>query len=232
MLAPILSILLATSALAAPSQVAGCDASQKHMALPSGQTQLALPTTTVPSFVALGVGVQNYTCGSTSTFTYVRLGTFTTCVTHFSLNSNVGAVAELFDLSCAKDSSFGDLTDVAFAFWKVTPKDVTTQDIIKTLAFIDPAFKTPIILGQHYFVTNPTTGTGVSPKWDFTSASLKGHTDAFVVGARIGDLAAPTNPATNVDWLALNAAQGNLADEVFRVETRGGQPPSSVSFGS
>jgi hypothetical protein len=38
------------------------------MDLPSGQTQLVAPTT-APLFVALGVGIQNYTC-TTATLKY------------------------------------------------------------------------------------------------------------------------------------------------------------------
>ena len=90
---------------------------------------------------------------------------------------------------------------------------------------LTPAF----VLGQHYFVTNPVTGAGLSPKWDFTSASEAGHADAFVVGAKTGDVPAPASPATNVDWLSLSNAQGALAQQIFRLQTHGGQPPASVS---
>lgn len=90
--------------------------------------------------------------------------------------------------------------------------------------------KQHVVLGQHYFITNPLTGSGLSPKWDFTSAIEKGHPNAFIVGAKAGDIAAPTNPGTNVDWLMLNGVQGDLASQVFRVETRGGQPPASVRY--
>ena len=78
---------------------------------------------------------------------------------------------------------------------------------------------------------NPVTGTGINAKWDFTSASFAGNPNAFVVGAKTGDVPAPEDPAVNVDWLSLNKLdnEGELADEIFRVVTRGGQPPSSVS---
>ena len=88
----------------------------------------------------------------------------------------------------------------------------------------------PFVLGQHFFVTNPVTGSGLSPKWDFTSASLKGKSNAFAIGARAGSVAVP--PSTNVDWLSLNVVQGDLAKHIFRVETRNGQPPASVSVDS
>jgi hypothetical protein len=62
--------------------------------------------------------------------------------------------------------------------------------------------------------------------WDMTSTT--GDTNAYVIGAKVGDIAAPTSPATNVDWLALNGVQGALATKIFRIDTVGGQPPTSV----
>lgn len=91
------------------------------------------------------------------------------------------------------------------------------------------------MLGQHYFIPNPSGGTGLSPKWDFTSASEKGNPEAFVVGARQGDLPDPNgDPAVNIDWLQLSAVsgQGELATTIFRIQTRGGQPPTTVSSNS
>jgi hypothetical protein len=70
-------------------------------------------------------------------------------------------------------------------------------------------------------------GTGVSPQWDFSSAALAGHPDAFVLAAKVGDIPAPTG-SPDVDWLSLNKVKGNLATQVFRVNTVGGLPPASV----
>jgi hypothetical protein len=82
----------------------------------------------------------------------------------------------------------------------------------------------------HYFVTSPS-GTGISPLWDFTSTgNFAGNATAYVMGAKVGDILAPNTPTTNVDWLALNAVQGSLASKIFRIDTVGGQPPSSVSI--
>ena len=103
---------------------------------------------------------------------------------------------------------------------------MTVFDIIKTLK----ALGLSTVLGQHYFINNPSGAAGVVPKWDFTSASLKGNANAFVIGARTGDIPAPTNPTVNIDWLSLQNSTGDLATQVFRVETRGGQPPTSVSL--
>ena len=103
---------------------------------------------------------------------------------------------------------------------------MTPQEVIAALANLD----SPFILGQHYYVVNPVTGYGISPKWDFTSAIEAGHPDAFVVGARTGDVPAPTDPQKNIDWLSVSAVEGDLADQIFRIQTRGGQPPTSVSM--
>jgi len=211
MLAAVLLTLFASSALSAPNtKRALCDVSHLSVPLPGDQTTLVQPTSSSPTFIGVGVGVQNYTCGSTGTYT------------------NVGALADLFDISCFSEQSFDSLTDILFDAWKEAPSQITTAELIDTLAVFHP----PFILGQHFFITNPITGSGLSPKWDFTSASLKGHADAFAVGAKVGDLLAPTDSATNIDWLQLNVVQGDLASQIFRIQTRGGQPPTSCTPGS
>jgi Protein of unknown function (DUF3455) len=91
----------------------------------------------------------------------------------------------------------------------------------------------PLVLGHHYFVKNPTPGgTGVSPTFDFRADSQKGNPNAFVIASKVGDITSPVDPTTNVDWLELKAidGQGSLAKYVFRILTVSGQPPSSVSI--
>ncbi|KAI3600368.1 malate dehydrogenase [Moniliophthora roreri] len=83
-------------------------------------------------------------------------------------------------------------------------------------------------LGEHYFVTNPT-GTGISPKWDMTK--FFANPNAFVIGARSAGIPAPTGPS-DVDWLYLTNVQGGLATEIYRTDTKGGQPPASCTPGS
>ncbi|KAJ8515689.1 hypothetical protein ONZ45_g6931 [Pleurotus djamor] len=121
--------------------------------------------------------------------------------------TSVGALAELVDISCSYGtSSFDTIQDNWYLIW--TP------------------------LGEHYFIPNPVTGTGLSPKWDFTShGATSGNHNAFVVGARSGGLPSPSGSA-NVDWLSLSNVQGRLANQVFRVDTKGGQPPSSCRPGT
>jgi len=205
------ALALAIPALAVPNTRHKCNISKAKMPIPSSQTAL-VQQTSAPSFVSVGVGVQNYTCNATS-LTY----------------SNVGAVAELFDISCLfGTSSFTTIQDEAFNIWQKAPSSVTVLEAIKLLG------GNQLILGQHYFVPNPKPAAGspaISPKWDFTSAADKGNANAFVIGAKVGDLPAPTGK-TDVDWLQVKNVEGALADTVYRVYTKGGQPPSSCTAGA
>ncbi|KAJ7770957.1 hypothetical protein B0H14DRAFT_3096056 [Mycena olivaceomarginata] len=173
------------------------------MDLPPNQTALVAPAT-APLFVLLGVGVQNYTCSGT---------TF----------ASIGAVASLFDISClARTSQFATIQTTAFRIWDRVPSSVPST-------VIGPLVGAPHLDGFQYFVTSPS-GTGISPKWDFTSTGkFAGNSTAFVIGTKVGDILAPTNPATNIDWLQLARVEGDLASQIFRIDTVNGQPPTSVS---
>ncbi|KAJ7067689.1 hypothetical protein B0H15DRAFT_152994 [Mycena belliarum] len=186
-----------------------CDTSKAVMDLPAGQTALVSPTSAA-LFVMLGVGIQNYTCTS-ATSTY----------------ASIGAVASLFDISCLdKKPQFSSIQSTAFKIWD------SPASLKASASSIGARVGAPKLLGFHYFVTAPS-GTGISPKWDFTSTGkFAGDASAYVLGAKVGDIPAPTSPATNVDWLALNNAQGSLASKIFRIDTVGGQPPTSCIPGS
>jgi hypothetical protein len=86
------------------------------------------------------------------------------------------------------------------------------------------------LLGQHFFIQN-ATGNGISPVWDFRANAFAGNPNAFVLAAEVGDIPAPTG-ASDVDWVSLKGLQGDLATQVFRVETKSGQPPASCTSGS
>ncbi|KAF8205294.1 putative malate dehydrogenase [Mycena galopus ATCC 62051] len=191
---------------AAEKRAARCDISGAILSLPSNQTKLVVPSQG-PSFIGVAIGTQNYTCGSAGNYT------------------NVGAVAELFDASCFYGMpEFSSLQDIAYTMWKFAPPMAPVSQIIEYLS----PFHASFVLGQHYFVSSPS---GVSPVWDFSSAALAGHSDAFVLAAKAGDIPAPTG-SPNVDWLSLTNVTGNLATEVFRVNTVGGDPPASCTPGS
>ncbi|KAJ8502611.1 hypothetical protein ONZ45_g11598 [Pleurotus djamor] len=208
---PFFVLLSAIAVFAIPApKLSGCNISNAKLPLPAGQTGL-VPPTSAPSYISVAIGVQNYTCTDAGTFT------------------SAGAVAELFDISCLYGTpAFNSIEDVFYAAWKILPKGISTSQVISLLHLA----KTPTVLGQHYFITNPITGSGISPIWDFTSqGATKGNTDAFVVGARLGGLPAPTG-SKDVDWLLIGGVQGKLADQIYRVDTVGGQPPASCKPGS
>ncbi|KIJ91875.1 hypothetical protein K443DRAFT_114457 [Laccaria amethystina LaAM-08-1] len=180
--------MLAVAALAAPLIPESCDISHAQMALPANQTALAQPSG-APSFVLLGVGVQNYTCSAAGTY------------------ASAGAVAQLFDISCLVQSP---------AF-----------DNVQDIAFLKPLTR----MGDHYFVTSPS-GTGISPVWDFRAfGRFKGNANAMVLAAKVANLPSPAGPQ-NVDWLQLKSVSGELATQIYRTDTRSGQPPASCTPGS
>ncbi|KAF5389592.1 hypothetical protein D9757_004184 [Collybiopsis confluens] len=199
---------LACACVAAPASRASkrCGLSTANIDIPSG---VGLPAPAYnPTLLGLGVGTQNYTCTSAGTYT------------------NVGALAELFDVSCLYGSpEFQNLPSYVYDFWNQA--SVSPADLIALGETFDPSF----ILGEHYFITNPVTGSGLSPKWDFTSHAFAGYPEAFVVGSKIADVPAPTG-SSDIDWLTLTNLTGLLANEVYRIDTRGGQPPASCVPGS
>lgn len=114
-----------------------------------------------------------------------------------------------------------------YNFWNtLVPPAFPIQAIIDLLHLLNP----PNILAQHYFITNPVTGQGVSPVWDFRSSGpfFQGNKDAFIVAKGKASIPAPTDPKTDVAWLDVVNVEGKIADEVFRFDTVGGQPPASV----
>ncbi|KAH9479339.1 hypothetical protein JR316_0007929 [Psilocybe cubensis] len=182
-----------------------CSISTAKMTLPAGQTALSAPTDPISS-VILGVGIQNYTCTDAGTY------------------ASAGAVADLYDLSCLTKLGpiFNGVQDLAFAAWKIMPASIKTPG------------RTPLMgygfLGSHFFVTSPS-GTGISPVWDYRAGSAKGNSNAFVLAAKVGNTPAPTGKQ-DVDWLQLKSVQGSLATQIYRTDTRGGQPPASCKPGS
>ncbi|KAJ3509704.1 hypothetical protein NLJ89_g5071 [Agrocybe chaxingu] len=171
---------------------------------------LAQPTTSL-SFVAIAIGTQNYTCSSAGTYT------------------NVGAVASLFDISCLYNTFlFEGIPDLAIGIWKAAPPSLTPQQIISKLQLLS----SPVVLGEHYYVPNPLTGQGVNPEWNFSShGRFKGKADAYVVAAKVNNTVAPTG-SRDIDWVSLKALTGKLAQEIYRTDTRLGQPPPSCNPGS
>jgi hypothetical protein len=194
--------LLSTSVLAAPAARAGCDLNKARLELPKSQSALA-PQSSAPSYVSLGIGIQNYTCDRT-THEY----------------TSKGAVAELFDISCLYGKpEFHTIQDHLYEMWLGATDSLTIHKVIEDLG------DSQKVLGQHYFIENPDKSKGgLVPKWDFTSASHKGNSEAYIIGAKVGSVS--VNKA-DVDSLSLKSVKGHLADTVYRVDTKAGQPPAS-----
>ncbi|KAF9528424.1 hypothetical protein CPB83DRAFT_766860 [Crepidotus variabilis] len=178
--------------------------------IPGLPSTLVNPSTKL-GYVAVAIGTQNYTCNSTSS-TYV----------------NIGAVAELFDISClymtpALSTTFNIIQDVAIKAWEDAPSAALPKQILPTYFNV----------GQHYYVPNPVTGQGVNPKWDFSSSRhvTTESADGYVVAAKVTSAASPSGKQ-DIDWVQLKSITGTLATQVFRTDTRHGQPPASCTPGT
>lgn len=123
-------------------------------------------------------------------------------------------MATLFDISCLTGTpEFANVQNDFFSLPKVA------QGIIEGFAK-----KTPLLLGYHYFITNPITGSGISPK--FAQAANGGST--FTTLSKLGAVHSPAG-TSNVDWLELTEVAGTWAKTVFRVDTVAGQPPTTCT---
>ncbi|EJD07404.1 uncharacterized protein FOMMEDRAFT_164379 [Fomitiporia mediterranea MF3/22] len=208
------SLLAGASAVLAgpltPNKRGNCDVSSASPDLPSGQTNVTVPSGQTAQKIALGVGVQNYTCNA-------------------GVYVSAGAVANLYDVSCLHDSSqFSQLPTIAYDIWNGEPSNDPNTFCIQQ---IESRFHAQIdVYAQHYFQPNPS-GSGISPVFDARATSQKGDPNAYVLVSKSGDLAAPTGKQ-DVDWLELTAVQGDLAKTVLRIDTKYGQPPASCDAGS
>jgi len=207
-----LSILLAsltalTSISATPTnvprwnfRVGRCDLSRVHLKdLPSGQNNVTVSPDATPTFVTVGVGVQNYTCQNN---VYV----------------SIGAVAELFDISClaSNEEVFDNIQEFAFR--------IANSPVGRVLGkhYYGGSVIHPLI--NHYFDKNPV-GSGIAPRFDLAG------TNRFTTLKKTGGLTSPQGKK-NVDWLELSEVAGDLSKVVYRTDTVRGQPPSSCRHGS
>lgn len=190
-------------------KLSGCPLTSAKLRVPANQTAVTVPSGS-PAFVALGVGVQNYTCSAAGTF------------------ASAGAVAKLFDISCLVNTPFfAGIQDLVFA----VSGNAKGQALISKVESVLKA--SPVTLGDHYFIPNPAVnGTGLTPVFDFRAGVKKGDTSGFVAVKKLGNTPSPAGTA-NVDWLMLQniggAIGGSLANMVMRVDTKSGQPPASCT---
>lgn len=130
----------------------------------------------------------------------------------------------MFDISCLYGTAeFDHVQNDAYHIWqKCHSLDPLESNLEKELCH---EFRIPLV-GYHYHISDNGT---LLPKFDFTSTGpTKGNSDAYIVATKAVDVPAPDG-LHDVDWLELKGLSGKFADEVFRVDTTGGQPPTSVS---
>lgn len=195
------------------TQPGNCDLSSTSMPLsPDQQNVLGLPATPL-SAIGLGFGVQNYTCSANNVFV------------------SAGALAEVFDISCLVSNDGGIVSTIQndlFNFWNSSQAgDTTIQQLIDELPSTDAA---SAIQSQHYFISNDAGG--ISPVWDFRAIpKFQGNDDAVFVGKILANVS-DANPSENVSWLHLGKVSGDIADDIYRILTVGGVPPSSCVSGT
>ncbi|KAJ5550469.1 hypothetical protein N7535_001590 [Penicillium sp. DV-2018c] len=168
--------------------------------LPAPSTNLTL------KYVALGRGTQNYTCPPHS------LNSSNTTIEPVA----TGAVATLFDASCIAASSLALLHEVPAIISK-TP--------LESLAFmaalvVKGTRSNAIILGEHHF------SAAGDPVFDL---SLSGA-DSWIATSKLAAAPAPNTTlgsVGDVPWLKLGYKKGSGIQEVYRVVTSQGDPPST-----
>ena len=214
-----------SSALAAPT--AKYPPKPKHMPKPKGKNngislvelQTAQPLNGLVSnsnvtlkYAGLGVGVQNYSCASTT-----------------SAPKSIGAIATLFDVT----STLRQHNDVSSALsTKYLQNYEKVSCLPNTADLSDHACEEEInrlrlpVLGEHYFAS--INGAGV-PTFDLDNGAL-------LSSQKIGDVLAPSdaydgsNGVGAVDWLFLTQDGSGRSvglTEVYRINTAGGSPPST-----
>lgn len=109
-------------------------------------------------------------------------------------------MATLFDISCLAGTP--EFDNVQTVFYQLP--ETFKKTIVALLS------KSPLLLGEHYFITNPVTGTGISPRF---SQEVEGG--AWTTLARNASAPSPGG-SDNVDWLKLNSIDGDWASTVFR----------------
>ncbi|CAG8198851.1 unnamed protein product [Penicillium olsonii] len=178
--------------------------------MPLNATKIPLPAPSANltlKYVALGRGTQNYTCPSNSSSN--PKSTIKPEAT--------GAVATLFDASCLAAASGPILHEVP-ALVSTTP--------LGSLAFMAALVaqgtrSTNLIIGEHYF------NAAGDPLFDLTLSGSK----SWIATNKKAAVPAPksTGASDDVPWLKLGYKKGHDIEEVYRVVTSLGNPPSTCA---
>ncbi|KAJ5225681.1 Protein of unknown function DUF3455 [Penicillium chermesinum] len=195
-----------------------CSISNTVLPLNDTKEQLPNPSAGLTlKHIAIGRGTQNYSCPDAS-------GPRST-----TQPTAVGAAATLFDASCVAAQSLTLLHEL--------PPLVGTASV-GSLGFLAEALSlatnsTDLILGEHYFNADgdPVFDLRLGGSGDWAVTSKKASVDA----PQPQDIhkgkscAASKAKIENVAWLKLDRKSGTGIQEVYRVVTFEGSPPSSCA---
>lgn len=139
------------------------------------------------------------------------------------LGRSIGAVAQLFDISSLNGTpDFNTIQQCVYNNW------VADQDSNPLDGGLVSQVTTQFGLAYQGLHTFTNFSGALDPEFDFTQST--GNSNNFIIATKSGDIASPTNTQENVDWLSLTKVTGDLANQVFRVQTVGGKQPSSVNL--
>jgi hypothetical protein len=130
----------------------------------------------------------------------------------------------MFDISCLYGTpEFSTIQKDAFHDWEAYPSfDPLEPELVQEMK--DHYGIT--VDGEYYFVGQ--NGTLV-PVWDLRSTGpYAGNPNAIVFAQKVKGTPSPDGPV-NIDWVELKKSSGGLANQIYRVDTVQGQPPSNVS---
>ena len=142
----------------------------------------------------------------------------------------------MYDISCLPLEHHKPFTSFIAGLWEAAPPGVTADDIVSWTEEFNPG----VALGIHYWVADPVNATSgkIFAKWDFgasermTNDTHKDH--AFLVASESSVVPDPFDPVFNSAWLVEpvlvvdGQKLGELADQVFRINSNGGQAPNTV----
>ncbi|KAF2084921.1 hypothetical protein K490DRAFT_75564 [Saccharata proteae CBS 121410] len=187
-------------------QASQCDLSSVSMPLSQASSPSTLPSPSeglVLSHVAVGRGTQNYTCSGLSPSATPKA---------------VGALATLFNATCASVDS----PDLLY-----TMPSVALQYDVPNAQSALQAYD--ILLSGHHYFTNTTT--------PFFNLDTSDHEYGLMAGKKTDSANAPADAIVGqngkgygaVAWLKISSLDedGFAFKEVYRLNTAGGQPPSS-----
>ncbi|KAJ7823699.1 hypothetical protein B0H14DRAFT_3729796 [Mycena olivaceomarginata] len=197
-----------------------CDTSNAGINLPANQTALVAPAT-APLFILLGVGIPKLHL--LWHYLRVRLMLLLREGARLNIPSSIGAVASLFDISCLYPEEFETVQTTAFNIWENAYPRRARHRHRGSRRCSQPG-RVPLLCDlplRHRHLA----------QMGLHLRKIRRERQRVRPRRQTGDILAPTDHATNIDWLQLTAVQGELASGIFRVDTVGGQPPTSCVAG-